>query len=272
MPKTVLVTGASAGIGAAVARRLLAEGHTVFAGARRTALMAPLAAAGAHVLALDVTDDASMRAAAAACGPLDALVNNAGYGSFGALEDVPPDEARRQFEVNVFGPARLTQLVLPAMRARGSGRIINITSVAGKMHQPFGAWYHASKFAVEGMSDCLRMEVAPFGIDVVLIEPGAIATDWPALAREHLLKASGAGAYAAGAARHARMLGSGLKANAASPPEIVAAAVARALRARRPRTRYACGGGARAILLARAVLSDRMFDAAMRLVIARMAR
>ena len=272
MARTALVTGASVGIGAAIARQLLADGFTVYAGARRMELMAALRAAGAHVLALDVTDEASMAAAAAACGPVDVLVNNAGYGSFGALEDVPLSEARRQFEVNVFGLARLTQLVLPGMRARGAGKIVNITSVAGKMHQPFGGWYHATKFAVEGMSDCLRMEVAPFGIDVIVIEPGAIATDWPEVARAHLLKASGAGPYAEGAARHALMLGGAEKAKAASAPEVVALTVSRALKAKRPRTRYAAGGGAKGILLARWLLPDRVFDWVMRIVIAGMAR
>ena len=181
MDKTAFVTGASAGIGEATARALLAAGYRVFAGARRLDRMAGLAAAGATLLKLDLTDDVSIVAAVNTikneAGRIDVLVNNAGYGSYGALEDVPLDEARRQFEVNVFGLARLCQLVLPTMRAQKSGKIVNVTSIGGKIWEPLGAWYHATKFAVEGMSDCLRMELAPFGVDVIVIEPGAIKTE-----------------------------------------------------------------------------------------------
>jgi NAD(P)-dependent dehydrogenase (short-subunit alcohol dehydrogenase family) len=274
MTKVVLVTGASSGIGEAIARRLMADGWRVYAGARRVDRMTPLRDAGAKLLALDVTDEASMTAAIAAIekesGRLDALINNAGYGSYGALEDVPLEEGRRQFEVNVFGLARLTQLALPIMRRQRSGRIVNITSVGGKMHEPFGSWYHATKFAVEGMSDCLRMETAPFGIDVVVIEPGAIKTEWAGIAHENLLKYSGGSAYAEGAQAHARLLAGADTSNLASPPEVIASAVAQALAAARPRTRYAVGGGAKPILFLRWLLSDRMFDGVMRMIERRM--
>ena len=166
MNKVAFVTGASAGIGEATARALLAAGYTVFAGARRLDRMAGLAALGATLLKLDLTDDAAIVAAVEAinsgAGRLDVLVNNAGYGSYGALEDVPLDEARRQFDVNVFGLARLCQLVLPIMRAQKSGKIVNVTSIGGKIWEPIGSWYHATKFAVEGLSDCLRVEVRAF--------------------------------------------------------------------------------------------------------------
>jgi len=159
MAKTVLITGASSGIGAETVKALLAVGHTVYAGARRLDRMKSLADAGERLLALDVTDDASMTIAVQTilreAGRIDVLINNAGYGSYGALEDVPPEEARRQFDVNIFGLARLTQLVLPTMRAQRSGRIINISSIGGKFGEPFGCWYHATKFAVEGLSDSL---------------------------------------------------------------------------------------------------------------------
>jgi NAD(P)-dependent dehydrogenase (short-subunit alcohol dehydrogenase family) len=187
MNKTAFVTGASAGIGAATAFALLAAGYRVFAGARRLDRMAALAAAGATLIKLDLTDDATIVAAVDAIknasGRIHILVNNAGYGSYGALEDVPLDEARRQFEVNVFGLARLCQLVLPTMRAQKSGKIVNVTSIGGKIWEPLGAWYHATKFAVEGLSDCLRVEAARFGIDVIVIEPGAIRTEWAGIAR-----------------------------------------------------------------------------------------
>ena len=199
--KTALVTGASSGIGAAIAERLLRDGYRVFAGARRTQRMRQLAADGAVVLPLDVTDDASMVAAVrrieADAGPVNMLVNNAGYGSYGSLEEVPIAEGRRQFEVNVFGLARLTQLVLPAMRERRSGAIVNISSMGGKIYEPFGSWYHATKFAVEGMSDCLRLELEPYGIRVIVIEPGGIRSEWGRISHDNLLAHSGDGPYAA---------------------------------------------------------------------------
>lgn len=267
--RVALVTGASSGIGEATARQLIAAGWRVYAGARRVDRMQPLAAAGARLLALDVTDDASMQQAIDTIhrdqGRLDALVNNAGYGSYGALEEVPLDEGRRQFEVNVFGLARLTQLALPMMRAQRSGRIVNITSIGGKIGEPFGSWYHATKFAVEGLSDSLRMELHPFGIDVVIIEPGAIKTEWNGIARDGLMKYSGDGPYRDGAREHVKMLASADQGPMPSPPEVVARTIVRALQAARPKTRYATGGGAQMVLFLRRVLSDRAFDATMRL-------
>ena len=264
MDKTAFVTGASAGIGEATARALLAAGYRVFAGARRLDRMAGLAAAGATLIKLDLTDDASIVAAVNTikneAGRIDVLVNNAGYGSYGALEDVPLDEGRRQFEVNVFGLARLCQLVLPMMRAQKSGKIVNVTSIGGKIWEPLGAWYHATKFAVEGLSDCLRVEAAPFGVDVIVIEPGAIRTEWAGIARDGLLQMSGGSAYAELAKRHARMLATADTSSLASPPEVVARTIVRAVTARRPKTRYATGGGARTILFLRKILPDRMFD------------
>lgn len=267
--KIALITGASSGIGEATARRLLANGYIVYAAARRLDRMQALADAGARLLSLDLTRDVSIVAAVdairAADGRLDVLINNAGYGSYGALEDVPLEEGRRQFEVNLFGLARLIQLATPMMRAQGRGTIVNITSIGGKMHEPLGSWYHATKFAVEGLSDCLRMELAPFGIDVVVIEPGAIRTEWSGIAQQSLLQYSGHTAYAAQATAHARMLAASDSSKMSSTPDVVARTIARALRARRPRTRYATGGGARTILFLRWILGDRAFDAVMRM-------
>ncbi len=269
MMKTALVTGASSGIGEAIVKRLLAKGYRVFAGARRIDRMADLGHAGATLLSLDVTDDASMVAAIeavkAVSGRLDVLVNNAGYGSYGSLEEVPIDEGRRQFEVNVFGLARLTQLALPLMRTQGAGAIVNISSMGGKIYEPFGSWYHATKFAVEGMSDSLRLELAPFGIRVIVVEPGAIRSEWAGIARDNLLKRSGEGPYARQAQAHARVLAAGDTAAMVSPPEVVACTVARVLASRRPRPRYASGGGARPMLFLRRIVSDRMFDTILRL-------
>lgn len=264
MHKVALVTGASSGIGAATVTRLLQDGFTVYAAARRIGRMDGLRRAGANLLALDLTDEASIFAAVTALQEggqgLSVLVNNAGYGSYGALEDVPLAEARRQFEVNLFGAARLIQLTLPIMRTARMGTIVNVTSVGGKMHEPFGAWYHATKFALEGLSDCLRMEVAPFGVRVVVIEPGAIKTEWGGIAYESLIERSGSSDYAHWARRHAGMLVRADQANFGSTPEVVAEAISRAVAAKRPRTRYAVGGGASMILAARRLLSDRAFD------------
>jgi NAD(P)-dependent dehydrogenase (short-subunit alcohol dehydrogenase family) len=275
MSKVAMVTGASSGIGEATVKQLLADGYTVYAGARRLERMRGLQQAGAVLQALDLTDDASMLAAIGAIrggpGRLDVLVNNAGYGSYGALEDVPMAEARRQCEVNLFGLARLIQLSAPMMRAQCSGAIINITSVGGKMHEPLGSWYHATKFAVEGLSDCLRMELAPFGIHVIVVEPGAIKTEWGGIARDSLLRYSGETAYRDQAQMHARMFEGADKSNMASPPEVVARTIAKALRAKRPRTRYATGGGAGFILALRRFTSDRGFDWLMRTIERRMA-
>jgi NAD(P)-dependent dehydrogenase (short-subunit alcohol dehydrogenase family) len=273
--KVALVTGASSGIGSAIARRLLEDGYMVHAAARRMDRLAALERLGARPLALDLTDETSIAAGVAQvlgqAGRLDALVNNAGYGSYGALEDVPLEEARRQFEVNLFGLARLTQLCLPAMRRRKAGRIINISSIGGRIHEPMGAWYHATKFAVEGLSDCLRMELAPHGIQVVIVQPGAIRTEWSGLARQTLMACSGLGAYAEQARLSAALL-AGAEQGGAAPPEVVAQAVAKALSAHRPRTRYVVGGGARTLLALRWLLSDRAFDGVMRTATRQMAK
>jgi len=262
MKKVALVTGASSGIGMETARLLNALGYIVYGAARRTEKMQELKQAGVKLLAMDVTDEAAMvhgvNEILQAEGRIDVLVNNAGYGSYGALEDVPLSEARYQFEVNIFGMARLTQLVLPYMRRQRSGRIINISSIGGKIGEPHGAWYHATKFAVEGLSDSLRMELKEFGIDVVIIEPGAIITEWASIARENMLRVSGNTDYKELTVKHANMFARADKAG--SQPIVVARTIVRAITANRPKTRYATGGGAKIILFVRRILSDRMFD------------
>ncbi len=190
----VLITGCSSGIGRAAAISLHDAGLTVYATARRVDSMADLASRGIHTLALDVTDEASMTEAVTAvetaAGAVAVLVNNAGYGLYGPVEQLPMDEIRRQFETNFFGLVRLTQLVLPGMRSRGKGRILNVSSMGGRITLPGGAFYHASKYAVEALSDALRMEVAQFGIDVVLIEPGPVKTPWNDIAAASLSSAA----------------------------------------------------------------------------------
>ena len=266
--KVALVTGGSSGIGEATARALAAAGFTVYAAARRVERMEPLTEVGIHPLAMDVTDDASLQAGVATIideqGQIDVLVNNAGYGSYGALEDVPMHEARAQMEVNVFGAARLTQLVLPHMREQQSGTIINVTSMGGKIYTPLGAWYHATKFALEAISDCLRMEVKPFGINVVVIEPGGIRTEWPGIAAEKVRAVSGTGPYAPQGNAVAQSLTSESTRRRSSPPELIAKTIAKAVTARRPKTRYAVGYGARPMIFLHEVLPDRGFDAFIR--------
>ncbi|MGW3291033.1 oxidoreductase [Streptomyces sp. NPDC001002] len=268
MTKNVaLVTGASSGIGEATARQLQQAGFIVYGAARRTDRMSGLAASGVRTLSLDVTDEISVGNAVdeiiAAEGRIDVLVNNAGYGSYGALEDVPMAEARAQIEVNVFGLARLTQLVLPHMRARGSGTIVNISSMGGRFATPMGAWYHASKFAVEGLSDALRLELKRFGIDVVLIEPGSIRTDWGAIAANKLRATSSHGPYAEQADAMAKSLERSSRPGTrmASPATVIGKAVAKAATTRRPRTRYRVGFGASPLIFLSRLLPDRTFDA-----------
>ncbi|MFL6107086.1 MAG: oxidoreductase [Marmoricola sp.] len=264
MSPVALVTGGSSGIGECTVAELLDAGYTVYTVARRVERMQPLAEAGAHVFAMDVTDDDSMVAGVRRIideqGRIDLLVNNAGYGSYGAVEDVPISEARRQFEVNVFGLARLTQLVTPHMRAQRSGRIINISSIGGKFYELFGAWYHATKFAVEGFSDCLRMELKPFGIQVVIIEPGPIITEWNEIARDSLLEMSGSGDYASYAKKAHRMLVEFDKPGRASRPEAVARKIRKAATRRRPAARYPVGRGAGMITASRDHIPDAIYD------------
>nr|WP_221377617.1 oxidoreductase [Actinoplanes polyasparticus] len=263
--KTVLVTGASSGMGKATAERLLADGHTVYAVARREERMRDLAGLGAVVVAVDVTDERDLvklvERITAERGGVDVLVNNAGFGLYGAMEDITLEEARYQFEVNLFGAARLTQLVLPGMRERRSGTIVNLSSMGGRVYTPLGAWYHATKHALEGWSDCLRLELAPLGIDVIVIEPGVIGTEFAEVVSGPMLKRSGSGPYAALAAKVAEgtrtMYESG-----ATPPSVIADLIAKAITARRPRTRYVAGKYARMLMTTRKWLGDRVYDRA----------
>jgi NAD(P)-dependent dehydrogenase (short-subunit alcohol dehydrogenase family) len=269
-PRVALVTGASSGIGERTALRLQEAGFVVYAVARRVERMRALEDAGVHVFAMDVTDDESMTSGVARVveeqGRIDVLVNNAGYGSYGAVEDVPIDEARRQFEVNVFGLARLTQLVTPHMRAivkehlAQRPRIVNISSIGGKFYEPLGAWYHATKFAVEGFSDSLRIELAPHGIDVIIVEPGPIRTEWNEISRDSLLEASSGGAYEEQAQRVHHVMARADRRVSSSGPDVVAKKIVAAVLANTPRARYPVGRGAGTILRARKLLPDAAFD------------
>lgn len=255
---TILVTGASSGIGKATALRLLQQGHTVYVAARRVEAMAGLADMGAIPLRMDITIEADVSSVVARIirdhGALDVLVNNAGYAIYGAVEDTSLEDARAQFDVNVFGLARLTQQLIPAMRERGRGTIINVSSMGGKIYTPLGAWYHATKHALEGWSDALRLELKPFGVNVVVIEPGIIATEFGDVMTQPMLDRSGDGPYG----KLARAIATSTA--PMSQPAVVAKAITRAVQARRPKTRYVAGNLARPLMFVRKYLGDRVYD------------
>ncbi|GAA1057885.1 short-chain dehydrogenase/reductase [Agromyces luteolus] len=263
MAKTALVTGASSGMGREIALRLAADGYTVYGAARRVERMRDLEGSGIRVLGMDITVDGQVVAAVeriiAETGRIDVLVNNAGFGLYGSVEDTSMEDVQYQFDVNFFGVARLTQLVLPHMRAQKAGRIVNISSMGGAIYTPLGAYYHATKHALEAWSDALRFEVAPFGIEVVVVRPGMIDTEWAGVMAEPILARSGSGAYAA-LARTVVDSTTRTYDGGGSSPTVVADAVAKAVSARRPRTRYAVGRMAKPLIAARRVLSDRAFD------------
>ena len=267
--KVVLVTGASSGMGKAFAKALLAEGMIVYAAARRVEQMADLASLGAVALKMDITRQDDVQAAVQRIeqehGGVDVLINNAGFGLYGSMEETSLDDARYQFEVNLFGVARLTQLVLPSMRAKRSGKIINMSSMGGKIYTPLGSWYHATKHAVEGWSDCLRLELKPFNIDVVIIEPGAIATEFTGVVIGPMLKRSGSGPYVKMAQAVAAAAEASEKRGGGSDPQVIVSLVLRAIRAHTPKTRYAGGQYANLLVFVRKWFGDCVFD---RLVLA----
>jgi short-subunit dehydrogenase len=287
----VLITGCSSGIGRAAALSLHQAGFTVYATARRTEALTDLSDRGLRTLALDVTDEESMTAAVATveadAGAVAVLINNAGYGLYGPVEQLPMAEIRRQFETNFFGLVRLTQLVLPGMRRRGRGRILNVSSMGGRITLPGGAFYHASKYAVEALSDALRMEVAQFGIDVVLIEPGPVKTPWNDVAAGSLSTAAvpgaagdavagapaGAGAapdgdayreYKAAVGASFGRVQAGLFGRLGSTPEDIAKVITQAVTARRPRARYLINPVAKSLVTMNRVLPARAYDSVLR--------
>jgi short-subunit dehydrogenase len=262
MKKVVLITGASSGIGKETAKLLLQNGDIVYVAARRIDKMQDLKLLGAKLLELDISNEDSILQSVQTLlqneSRIDVIVNNAGYGSYGSLEDVPISEAKYQFEVNIFGLARLTQLLIPQMRKQKSGTIINISSIGGKIGEPHGAWYHATKFALEGFSDSLRMELKQFNIKVVVVQPGAIITEWNQIARENLKKRSENSAYSDLVSKQVKMFEQADKQG--SLPIVIAKTILKAINSSNPKTRYISGGGAKSILFLRRILSDKLFD------------
>jgi NAD(P)-dependent dehydrogenase (short-subunit alcohol dehydrogenase family) len=268
----ILITGCSSGIGEATALRLAKAGRTVYASARRPETLSALAAAGCRTLALDVTDEDSMKAAVAEMeareGAVGVLINNAGYSQSGALETVPIEKVRAQFETNVFGLLRMCQLVLPGMRARRRGRIVNVSSMGGTLTFPGGGAYHATKYAVEALSDALRFEVKGFGVDVVVIQPGLIRTHFADTVVEGLAGAGDGGPYAAFNEAVAKatkeVYVKGPLARLGGGPDDVAKVIARALDAARPKARYRVTSSAHMLMTQRALMSDSMWDGFLR--------
>jgi NAD(P)-dependent dehydrogenase (short-subunit alcohol dehydrogenase family) len=265
----VLITGCSSGIGRATARRLAQRGHVVYASARKLDSIAELESDGCRLLALDVTDEASMseavRAVEAEHGAVGALVNNAGYSQSGAIESVPLDEVRRQFETNVFGLARMCQLVLPAMRAQRTGRIVNISSIGGTLVFPGGGFYHATKYAVEALSDALRFEVSGFGIRVAIVEPGIIRTRFAEAVSTALPQTESGGPYTSFNAaveqstQNAYEKGS-MMGRLGGEPDAVAKVIERAITAKSPKTRYRVTPSAHLLIPSRGLMTDKTWD------------
>ncbi|MHA7652827.1 SDR family NAD(P)-dependent oxidoreductase [Mycobacterium sp. ML4] len=264
--KTVLINGCSTGIGRATAERLARAGHIVYATARREESIADLRQAGAHTLSLDVTDEASMSAAVKRVvdeqGAVGALVNNAGYSQSGALETLPMSDLRRQFETNVFGLVRMCQLVLPGMGEQGWGRIVNISSMGANFTFPGAGAYHGSKYAVEALSDALRFEVKGFGVDVVIVQPGLIRTEFASTATGELNTGNGPYAHfnASVAKNTEEVYQKGALAKLGGGPDTVAKAVEKAITAKRPKPRMRVTPSASVLIRMNRLMSDRMWD------------
>lgn len=265
MKKVVLITGASSGIGLATLKKLASEGHIVYGSARKEKNFHVIEEAGGNPLLMEMTDYNSIEAGVKKVideqGKIDVLFNNAGYGLYGSVEETSIDDAKHQFEVNLFSLAKITQLVLPYMRKQNSGTIINTSSMGGRVYTPLGAWYHATKHALEGWSDCLRLELYEFGINVVIVEPGGIETPWGSIAADNVERISSQGAYkkfGKGVARGMRAMYE--KPGELSQPSVIADVVLKAINAKKPKTRYVAGKFAKLAMFVRKYFGDRIFD------------
>lgn len=263
MKKIALVTGASSGIGKATALQLIKDGYIVYGAARRVEKMNDIISAGGHAIALDVTDYEQVKSEINSIiqkeGRVDILVNNAGYAVYGPVEEITVEQAKKQFDVNLFGLAEVTKAIIPTMRNQKSGIILNISSVGGKIYTPLGAWYHATKHALEGWSDSLRLELAQFGIDVVIIQPGSIKTEFDTAMDQQFGETKNS-AYGQLKITMKKVMHNAYQPGNYSDPSVIAKKISLAIKAKRPKTRYAAGKMARQTLMGRKWLSDRGFD------------
>lgn len=268
MKKVILITGATDGIGRQAAIMLAQQGHTVYGGGRNPQKLETLKKENVIPVKLDLTQRITLEDTVQMIldkeGQIDVLINCAGYGSYGAIENVTIKEAKRQFDVNLFGLAELVKLVLPQMRKQHSGRIVNISSMGGRLTTYFGAWYHATKYALEAFSDALRMETKQFGIDVSIIEPGGIKTNWGIIAADHLHKSSQGTVYEQEADRTAKMMKAEYTSKMLSNPKVIAKAINKAVNSNHPKTRYLVGFGAKPLVFMHAVMPTKAFDWLMR--------
>ncbi len=264
MKKVILITGASSGMGKDFAIELLKKGHIVYGLARRVEKMDEIVKAGGKAIAMDITNEEEIESAVNQVlkeqGKVDVLINNAGYAVYGPVEEAPIDIARRQFEVNIFGLASITQKIIPGMRENKSGTIINISSMGGKMYTPFGAWYHATKHALEGWSDCLRVELKSFGIDVVIIEPGGIKTEFSNVFMENLQGDTKKGPYASALQKIIKSTTEMNEKGQLSSPAVITKLIDKAVHSKKPKTRYVAGAYAKPLMFMRKYLGDRTFD------------
>jgi short-subunit dehydrogenase len=264
MKKVIIVTGASSGMGKDFAMHLLKKGHTVYGMARRVEKMEDIVKAGGKAIAMDVTNEEQIKNAVDQVmteqGKVDVLINNAGYAVYGSVEESSIDAARRQFEVNIFGLASLTQKIIPGMRERKSGTIINISSMGGKMYTPFGAWYHATKHALEGWSDCLRVELTPHDVNVVIIEPGGIETEFTDVFIQNLQGDQKNGPYANALQKVIKSSTEMAKSGKLSKPSVITNLIDKAVHSKKPKTRYVAGAYAKPLMFMRKYFSDKKFD------------
>ena len=266
MKKVILITGASSGIGKDTALSLIKEGHIVYGAARRLEMMQDIIQAGGHAIKMDIMKEKNIDDVVNQIikeqSRVDVLINNAGYGLWGAVETISIDEAKRQFDVNIFGLAYLTKKIIPIMRKQKSGKIINMSSMGGKVYTPFGAWYHATKYALEGWSDCLRIELKSFGIDVILIEPGVIKTEFQDVMMDSTVERSIGTPYEkklkalekATQEMYARGIG--------SPPSTITKLIIKAINSHNPKRRYVGGLFAKPMLFIKKWFGDKMYEKA----------
>lgn len=264
MKKIILITGASSGIGKETAIQLISEGHKVYTAARRIEHMDDLKKLGGYPIEMDITKEADIQKVVDTIisenGKIDVLFNNAGYAIYGSVEDITIEEAKRQFEVNIFGLASITQKITPFMRKAKSGTIINTSSMGGKMYTPMGAWYHATKYALEGWSDCLRLELSPFNVHVVILEPGAITTEFGEVMLDPMVKRSENGPYAEMVNKVAKSSIEIYQTGGSSPASVIAITISKIVKSNKPKTRYAVGKWAKPMIWLRKYMGDRIFD------------